>query len=157
VLCDDVCAIGFDEAGVPLAWPGIPRLRLWEDAIARSGRSAASYERSFDGQDKYDVPTGAPPSAEPLPLAACYMLAEAEEGADGSIERLAGMGAVEALIANTYRGRFLPLIGGGERHWRACVAIAARVPVYRAARRWGADSFEEEARRLAAHARRASA
>ena len=26
ILCDDVCVISFDEAGQPLAWPGLPRL-----------------------------------------------------------------------------------------------------------------------------------
>ena len=151
-LCDDVCAIGFDEAGVPIAWPGVPRLRLWQDAIERCGRSATRFERSFDGYDKYDVPTGAAPAAEPLPLGGCYMLAEAGEGEAPGIERLAGIAAAEALIANTYRGRFVQLIGATERHLRDCLKIVAKVPVHRARRRWGADSFDEEAMRLADHA-----
>jgi hypothetical protein len=152
VLCDDVCAIGFDQAGMPIAWPGVPRLRLWQDAIERSGRSAASFERSFDDHDKYDVPTGVAPAAEPLPLGACYMLAEAGEGEAPAIERLSGVAAAEALIANTYRGRFVQLIGATERHLRDCLRIVSKVPVHRARRRWGAESFEEEARRLADHA-----
>jgi hypothetical protein len=152
VLCDDVCAIGFAEDGTPIAWPGIPRLRLWQDAVLRSGRGVDSYERSFDGQDKYDVPTGVEPSAEPLPLAACYLLAEADEGEPASIRTLTGTAAVEALIANTYRGGFLRLIGGAERHWRSCVRIASRAKIYRAERRWGEDRFEDEALRLARHA-----
>jgi hypothetical protein len=152
VLCDDVCAIGFADDGSPIAWPGIPRLRLWQDAVLRSGRGIEAYERSFDDQDKYDVPTGAEPSATPLPLAACYMLAEAGEGEPGSIQSLAGIAAVEALIANTYRGSFLRLIGGAERHWRGCVRIATGAKIYRAHRRWGEDSFEDEALRLARHA-----
>lgn len=152
VLCDDVCAIGFGADGAPVAWPGIPRLRLWQDAIERSGRSAAGYERSFDDDDKYDVPTGAAPAAEALPLGACYLLAEAEEKEAPAIERLTGMAAAEALIANTYRGAFLKLLGASERHWRDCLRIVSIVPLFRARRRWGEESFEAEARRLAEHA-----
>lgn len=152
VLCDDVCAIGFAENGAPIAWPGIPRLRLWQDAIERSGREAAAYERSFDGEDKFDVPTAAPAAADPLPLGACYLLAEAQAGEAPAIERLRGAAAAEALIANTYRGAFVKLLGGTERHWRDCVRIASSVPVYRALRRWSAAGFAAEAERLAAHA-----
>jgi hypothetical protein len=155
VLCDDVCAIRFDESGAALALPGVPRLRLWQDALARSGRAASDYERSFDGQDKYDVPVpGARPDG-PLPLGACYLLAgapggDAEPGPEG-IARLAGREALEALIANTYRGSFLRRIGGSERHMRQCLAIARTIPIYRAQRRWGEEAFEAEAELLARH------
>lgn len=152
VLCDDVCAIGFDGNGAPIAWPGIPRLRLWQDAIERSGRTIAGFERSFDDDNKYDVPTGAAPAAEPLPLGAIYILAEAEEGEAPGIERLTGIAAAEALIANTYRGAFVKMIGATERHMRDCLRIVAKVPVHRARRRWGAESLDAEAQRLADHA-----
>lgn len=152
ILCDDVCAIGFDEGGAPIVLPGVPRLRLWEDALSRSGRAAADYERSFDGQDKYDVPAAAAAATSPLPLAACYALAEAPDGEEGRIERLSGVAAVDALVANTYRGAFLKLSGGSEAHLFACLRIAAAVPVHRALRRWGRERFDEEAERLDAHA-----
>jgi len=151
VLCDDVCAIGRDQAGAPLVLPGVPRLRLWSDALARSGRDSADYERSFDGQDKYDVPVTPAMEAAPRPLAACYLLDEAGEGAPG-IERLSPGEAAEALVANTYRGSFVRLLGLGERHFAQCVALARTVPVYRARRRWGEQLFDEEAQRLADHA-----
>lgn len=155
VLCDDVCAVGFDERGAPLAFPGVPRLRLWEDALARSGRSAADYERSFDGHEKYDVPLAAARPAEPLPLAACYLLggAPGDEGGppEAGIERLQAGDAVEALVANTYRGGFVHKLGFAERHLRSCLAVARSVPVYRAVRRWGEQQFESEAESLALH------
>ena len=167
VLCDDVCAIRFDEAGAALALPGVPRLRLWEDALTRSGRAASDYERSFDGQEKYDVPVAGARPDRPLPLAACYLLAGApseprdpagsgdgaesvEPGPEG-ITRLTGRDAVEALVANTYRGSFLRKLGGTERHLRQCLALARNVPVYRARRRWGEEAFDAEAELLARH------
>lgn len=150
VLCDDVCAIGRDAAGAPLILPGVPRLRLWSDALARSGRDSAGFERSFDGQDKYDVPVTAATSLAPRPLAACYVLDEAGEGAPG-IERLSPGEAAEALVANTYRGSFVRLLGLGERHFAQCVALARSIPVYRARRRWGEELFDKEAGLLANH------
>jgi len=155
VLCDDVCAIGFDEAGAPAVLPGVPRLRLWKDALARSGRAPEDYERSFDGQDKYDVPVAATRPDGPLPLAACYVLAGAPgdgiAGPGPGIVRLPARDAVEALIANTYRGGFVRRLGLAERHLRQCLAIARTVPVHRASRRWGEDAFGTEAELLARH------
>ena len=152
VLCDDVCAVSLGEDGAPLVAPGVPRLRLWEDALVRAGRDSADYERSFDGQEKYDVPAAASAAEGPLPLAACYVLARAGDGVAESIERLAGAAAVDALVANTYRGRFATMLGLTERHLRLCLGVAAAVPVHNAARRWGRDGFAEEAERLAQHA-----
>jgi hypothetical protein len=160
ILCDDVCAIAPGaNGGPPLVLPGVPRLRLWEDAVAASGRKAGDYQRSFDGQDKYDVPAGDAAAAGPLPLAACYMIARPEPEdepqapeREGEPARLAGVQAVDALIANTYRGRFARAMGQTARHLSLCLHVAARTPVLDAGRRWGRDRFEAEAARLRDHA-----
>jgi hypothetical protein len=153
ILSDDVCVIGFDEAGRALAYPGIPRLRLWREALEASGRAAAEYDRSFDAMEKYDVPSERR-APGPLPLAAIYLLRQADEGADeASIERLQGVDSVETLIANTYRGAYLKTIGRTGEHLAACLRVARNVPVFRAARFWGFDRFDEQAQLLDAHAR----
>jgi len=152
ILADDVCVIGFDETAGALAYPGIPRLRLWREALEASGRDAEGYDRSFDARDKYDVPT--PPAAplEPLPLQAVYLLRKAEAGEGPRVERLKGIDAVEMLVANTYRGAYLETIGRTGEHLAACVRIARTVPVFSASRRWGFDRFDEEAAALRDHA-----
>jgi hypothetical protein len=153
ILADDVCVIGFDESGRALAYPGIPRLRLWREALEASGRDADSYPRSFDDTDKYDVPTVNEAGSEPMPLAAIYLLRKAGEDADDAgIERLKGVDAVETLVSNTYRGGYLSMIGRTSEHLAACVRVARAVPVYRAQRLWGFDRFDEQAQRLSDHA-----
>jgi hypothetical protein len=153
ILADDVCVIGFDEAGRALAYPGIPRLRLWREALEASGRDADSYARSFDDTDKYDVPTLNEAGAGPMPLAAIYLLRKAEEaGGEAEIERLKGIEAVETLVSNTYRGGYLSMIGRTREHLSACIRVARAVPVFRAQRLWGFDRFDEQARRLSDHA-----
>lgn len=154
ILADDVCVIGFDDAGRALAYPGIPRLRLWREALEASGRDAGAYDRSFDDIDKYDVPTGTDSRLEPLPLAAIYLLrrAEEEQGGDAAIDRLTGVDAVETLMSNTYRGAYLKTIGRTGEHLAACLRVARAVPVFRAQRLWGFERFDEQAGRLHDHA-----
>ena len=153
ILADDVCVIGFDEAGRALAYPGIPRLRLWREALEASGRDTQAYARSFDNTDKYDVPTLNDSEAAPIPLAAIYLLRKAEEATgDAEIERLKGVEAVDTLVSNTYRGGYLNMIGRTREHLSACVRVARAVPVFRAQRLWGFDRFDEQAKRLSDHA-----
>jgi hypothetical protein len=152
ILTDDVCVIGFDAAGQALAYPGIPRLRLWREALEATGREVADYDRSFDATDKYDVPSERR-ALDPLPLAAIYLLRQADEDGGGpSIERLRGVDCVEAIVANTYRGAYLKTIGRTGEHLAACLRVSRQVPVFRAARLWGFDRFDEQARLLAGHA-----
>ncbi|HEX8263130.1 MAG TPA: hypothetical protein VF547_09685 [Allosphingosinicella sp.] len=153
ILADDVCVIGFDAAGRALAYPGIPRLRLWREALEASGRDADAYSRSFDDTDKYDVPTANEGGLDPIPLAAIYLLRKAEEEAgEAEIERLTGVDAVETLVSNTYRGGYLSMIGRTSQHLAACIRVARAVPVFRAQRLWGFERFDEQAGRLRDHA-----
>jgi hypothetical protein len=152
ILADDVCVIGFDDSGRALAYPGIPRLRLWREALEASGRDAGAYDRSFDDMEKYDVPTVGDSSVQPVPLAAIYLLRKAEEGREAGIDRLNGVEAVETLISNTYRGGYLKTIGRTAEHLAACLKVVRAVPIFRARRHWGFDRFDEEARQLLDHA-----
>ena len=152
ILGDDVCVVRQDGGGPAMAQPGLPRMRLWADALAASGRVAGDYPASFDDMDKYDVPTAAIASA-PLPLAAIYDLRAAAPGAPGAITPLKGVEAVQALVANTYRGGFLPMLDGVQRHLMQCVALSRQVPVFRLDRRWGLDRLDAEVDRIDGHVR----
>lgn len=153
ILADDVCVIGYDEAGRALAYPGIPRLRLWREALEASGRDAGAYDRSFDDMDKFDVPTASAERLDPVPLAAIYLLRKAgEDLGEPAIERLNGVDAVDTLVSNTYRGGYLRTIGRTGEHLAACLRVVRTVPVFRARRLWGFDQFDEQARQLHDHA-----
>ena len=150
ILADDVCALSFGEDGTPIAHGGVPRFRLWREALAARGRGTERLEPSYDGADKFDVPAHEAATGGPLPLAAVYLLGQAVEA---RVERLRGAAAVTALVANTYRGEYVPLLGASRQHLEACLAVARAVPLFRAERRWGYHSFDAEARALEAHAR----
>lgn len=157
ILADDVCVATLDSAGAAVAWPGVPRLRLWREALEQSGRTVDGHRRSFDDLDKWDVPTLERAAARPLPLDRIYVLARAEAGAEAPlVRRLAGVEAVDALVANTYRGGYVRLAGLTARHLAKCLEIARAVPVFEARRAWGFDSFDRQARLLLEHALGAS-
>ncbi|HET9428505.1 MAG TPA: hypothetical protein VFO69_09125 [Allosphingosinicella sp.] len=150
ILSDDVCVVGSG----PMAFAGIPRLRLWREALEASGRSVDGYEMSFDDMDKYNVPIeGDVRGPEQAPLSHLYLLDDAGGSDKSSIIQLRGSAAVEALVANTYRGAYVPLMGRTEAHLLACIKLAREAPVFRVSRRWGLKSLAAEAEAIAAHAR----
>ena len=55
-ICDDVCVAGFDENGRPVAWPGLPRLKLWRDAAETFGHDTRTLEPAMEGRQKYQCP-----------------------------------------------------------------------------------------------------
>jgi hypothetical protein len=152
VLADDVCAIATGEDGSVVAFPGVPRLRLWREALEVSGRTTEGHHRSFDDLDKWDVPTSGGAEGQ-LALDRIYMLGTAPPDAgEPLVRRLAGARAVDALVANTYRGGYVALAGLTASHLAACVAVARSVPVFEAKRVWGFDAFDRQAALLMEHA-----
>jgi hypothetical protein len=150
ILADDVCVVRPTADGPPTAYPGLPRLRLWQDALEASGRSVDDHPLSFhlDGDDrrKYDVriPQDKVSNA-PVPLRALFVLEKAEEMA---VERMSGAAAVEAISANTYRGGFIPEVGDSAMHLRSCVDVARRVPVFRCKRPFDRESLQNQFREM---------
>jgi len=153
ILADDVCVVDFDGEGQARAHAGIPRLRLWIDALYRSGRSAERLHRSYvekaSAQDKFDLPidTGAP--GRTLPLAAIFLL---DRGETFAIAPLAGVDALTAVMENTYRGGWVSEAGSAQDHWSAAVRLASSTPVFRVIRPWDADRIGEFAEKIASHA-----
>lgn len=153
VLADDVCVVTFEEAGAPLAQPGIPRLRMWRDALEASGRSAEAHELSFDDADKYNVPTRESGATGPVALGAIYLLEKSEEASAADFIRpLTGIEAIDALVANTYRGAYVPMMGTTAKHLASCVALARSVPIFAVRRLWGKDHLDRQFEAIQEHA-----
>lgn len=152
IIADDVCVVRFDESGRAIASAGLPRLRLWKETLEASGREAASFRRSYAGNpafDKYDVPIArAAAAAGGTEVAAVYLL---EKGDDFGISRLEGVGAADALMANTYRGGFVATVKGEQAHWHACMQLIRTTPIFRAERRWKLDEIDEQCGLLLDH------
>lgn len=157
VIADDICVVRLAEAQTPKVSPGLPRFRLWQEALEATGRSADHYQRSFAGDDnfnKFDVPIGAEAIArQDMPLSALYVIEEAEEF---SIHPLRGVEAVESVFANTYRGGFLSVIKGAHNHWTSVIQLVRQVPVFRLSRPLGFGRLEFHCQQILEHSRSAS-
>lgn len=132
VIADDVCVIDLLENGRPGVAQGIPRLRLWRDALEASGRRSIDHQLSFAryaNYQKYDVPIDQ--QGGRLPLAAIYRLSV---GPDLAIGPLDGVLAAEALFANTYRGAYLKASGNGSTHWTSSMKLLGSTSVFDLAR-----------------------
>ena len=155
VVSDDVSVLGSDEAGRITVSPGLPRLRLWREALERTGRQPERFASSYSGDesyDKFDVPIAADEDGGgPVSLGGIYLLEHADQR---SIERMEGAPAVEALMANTYRGAYSSVAGQAQAQFHSCVELAMRVPLYRFSRSLTFESLEEDIRIILDHARR---
>lgn len=151
ILCDDVCVISFDDAGRPLAWPGLPRLKLWRDAVEALGHDSENLERAIDGMEKFHVPLSAAASQGPYPLSRVYVLQNLAEGQTPRVERLTGKDALQSVMTNTYRKNFVSALGLAKENFLMAAAVVRHAGVYTAPRRRGFDVFDDEALRLERH------
>ena len=146
IIADDVCVIGQGEGGGALAIPGLPRFRLWRDALERSGRSVNNYSRSFGGddpEDKYDVAISLEGAVDkPLTLRAIFLLAR---GSQFGIDRQHGVAAAEGLFANTYRGALVNVASTAAQHYKLCLSILSSTPVFKVTRCWDINNFDDNA------------
>lgn len=152
VIADDVCVVRMGEDERAYALPGLPRLRLWEDALDATRRDVDEFERSFAGADdwnKFDVPIAeSAASNAQVELGALFVL---NEGADLRIERIDGVQAADAVFANTYRGSYLVPAKGEQNHWLATVRLVRSTPVYALERARGFERMGEDCRRILEH------
>ena len=153
IAADDVCVVRFDADG-PHVSPGLPRLRLWLEALEAMGREPSTYARSYAGAqnlEKFDVPVARETSAgADLQLGAVYLLGRGDRFA---IRRLEGVEAAEAAYANTYRGQYIGAAKGYLSHWAACVQLVQSTPIYRLERPWGLDRLDNDCGRILQHVR----
>ena len=60
---------------------------------------------------------------------------------------------MNAVMANVYRGGYLPLMGGTGQMMASCLALLAKISIFEVRRRWGYPEMGEQLDRLARHAR----
>ena len=150
VLCDDVCRVSIDADGRALAWSGIPRIKLWRDALDAFRIGEAGLERVSDVLDKFSLPTPHDPSRAPLPLTRIYALGETTECLL-SIRGIFGAEAVGAIMRNTYRPEYLRPLGRSAAQFEKAVGVAKAAGVYAVSRRWGLDVFSTDVETILHH------
>lgn len=142
LVSDDVAAIRPDDEQ-PWLYPGPPRLKLWQDALAALGIDKTGLIRDLTRADKYHLCLHREFRSTPQPLRALVMLERAGEGEAARVERVRGVEAFQAVMATLYRpelgGRFNP----PDKLMRTCTRLANRIAVYRYRRPWSLTTLEQ--------------
>lgn len=151
LLTDDVCAISFAADGHPLAHPGVPRLRLWDDALEATGRMSQASRAIPWAEGKFELEMHDRRASRPLPIAAIYHLEDACEQDDFAITALRGLDAVGAVTSNIYRRRIADLVGRGAGYLHDAVSITGKLPVFGISRTWGFTHMEQQSLEITKH------
>ncbi|MFN4087734.1 MAG: hypothetical protein ACK4QW_01660 [Alphaproteobacteria bacterium] len=104
LIADDVTPVSFDRDGGPVAWPLLPQLKLWRDALERASLPADGLETIARRYDKFRLPAVGAFAEAPAPLAAVLTL---DDGPAPALVRLTALQGVATVIRQTYR----PVIG----------------------------------------------
>jgi hypothetical protein len=134
LMADDVLVTPFDQAGQPLAYPGMPSLKLWRDALETLGRRADGLRPDWFRAEKFHLPMSEELVEGPLPLARVYVLEDDAEAGAARIETIGGATAAAALIAHTYRVQYLDAAAQRPTHLAASARLVGKVGVRRLAR-----------------------
>jgi len=128
VLSDDVVPV--DPAGFAL--PGHPRIKLWEDAVARLGLDASSLDRVTTSVEKFQLPISRA-CTEPLPLRWLYVL-ERHAEPDLVVTPANGAEVFALLHEHTYRNELLAGDPVLHDHLTQCARLARSARVCRITR-----------------------
>jgi hypothetical protein len=129
VLTDDVVAV--DAQGRAL--PGLPRLKLWQDALDQLGLENFGLNRIRPGLAKFHLPMSDGDSPKPLPIRWIYVLNN-HHRPDTLLEPIQGGDRFGVLRNHSYRVRFMEGMALKARHLRQCAQLASCIHLARVTR-----------------------
>jgi hypothetical protein len=148
-LCDDVCAITFEEGEEPLLWPGPLELELRPAAVAITGDGLVE-GRSVDDIQKIHIPFSRD-VAPSVPLHRLYVLPDPETKSVTPLTRLAGLQSVRAIIEHTHRNWLIKPMGVASANYQQILSLVRKIPIFDTGRQWGADRYNYQVSRLVGH------
>lgn len=154
VIADDVCFLRLGDKGDVRTWPGVSRIRLWEESLDALDYRGPGVEQETRGSNKYLLPVSPPRNPiEPRRLRRVYQLHAALNGGAACVNRVQGASAIEVLMQNVYRLGLAEHMGHKPAAFVACAAMARDVPVFRFSRPMGFDVLRQGVEFLEDHLR----
>jgi hypothetical protein len=138
LLADDLSVLD----GQGRVQPGIPHIKLWDDAARSLGLATAEMTRIRLQVDKYAHRVEGRFCSEPLPLAAVYIL-HTHNRPEVLLKPVSGMDKLTPLRSNTYRCQQIKGLGLQAQHLQLCSRLANRVHIAHITRPQVGSSLEE--------------
>lgn len=129
MLADDVSAISFTEKDIPMVHPGMPQLKLRDDAGRQLGRNPKNARPLGNHTDKSAYPEHAAFITEALPSKTIYILGKHTENNFKEIT-LKGIDKFHTLRLNTYRPSFVKAMRMESFHFDLIRKLAEQINVH---------------------------
>ena len=129
-VSDDICVLAARPEGGFGVWPSLPRAKLDESALAIVAQPKPERESAGGNRGKFILPLGsASRLTEPTRLGVVYLLQEGN--GTPRFERLEGLEAVSALVAETYYLAHAAALGLANLCFTQAASLARDVQVLR--------------------------
>jgi hypothetical protein len=135
LVADDILVVSSKSGSRPIANPGMPKIKLWREAIEALGQSTEGLTRDWARADKFHVPAGSVTVSDPVRLSGLFILHDDNDSGFGLTTNFRGSEALSEIIKNTYRPEYLDLVGRREAHFAECARLSTMMPVARLSRR----------------------
>lgn len=132
LVSDDVIPV-LVHNGHPLAVPGYPQQKLWQQSLDYLGMNSSAYRPLFQRETKFAVPVHDRFQSEPLPLAGIFELSVVQDG-PVAVEAISGLGRLHTLYNHTYQKALVDPMGVREWHFGLLASFVNRLPMYRLTR-----------------------
>lgn len=132
LVSDDVIPV-LVHNGHPLAVPGYPQQKLWQQSLDYLGMNSSAYRPLFQRETKFAVPVHDRFQSEPLPLAGIFELSVVQDG-PVSVEAISGLDRLHTLYNHTYQKALVDPMGVREWHFGLLASFVNRLPMYRLTR-----------------------
>jgi len=153
LLADDLCAVEQAEGGTPTVQPDGRVLRLYPDSIEQVGLQRAVGTKVRQQVEKFHVtaPASDADGDAGVPLAAVYVLADANSAYPPGITRLSPLDGAHVLLRQSYRRRLALAYARQGRPPARMAALLSHAPVYRLHRPRDFAKLDDTVARLMAH------
>ena len=128
MVCDDLAAIRFDQAGAPQVCPGVPLYKLWADSAEALGVATGNLPRVRDELSKFMVSTDLQLIERPVPIYAVYQLS-AENVSEPRIEPKRDAKKFNVLLDHTWQKLTVKGLGLQAKHFHQATLLANAVRV----------------------------
>ena len=149
LIADDMTVIDTARER-PIVQPGFPRVKLWPDSAAALAHDVDELPLLHPDRSKRSLQLESRYQSEPLELARCYLLEDAEEE---STSELSPREVIVALIGCTYQAAWLHETGASGANLIHCAALARSGVVRRLGRRRSFDVLDDVIRFIEADVR----
>lgn len=150
VLCDDVGVLRQGPDEVISFHHGVPRVKLWQDALTHFGIATSALQRDLTRFDKFHLPLEET-AFDSLPLGSIVSLVSRPEDEAPAIVAIPSRQAFDVLVRNSYRPRLLNRLGDPAGHLMRCAAAARQARGFEFHRPWDLGRLDACADALISH------